>query len=141
MAIRLTIDGVPVECDTPQEAALLIRTVRPSEKHIMQVQGHYAKAAKDPFSSTASPRALKGFYGEVLSAMKETFPNNVSSQTIAARIGKTLRSLPIILVGLQNHAKKNNMKFDELIVRSDPPMGEKGSSYRLTDKGLKVFFG
>lgn len=144
MAIRLTIDGVHVECDTPQEVAALIRAAKPREKDvqprtaIMKQEIHVS-----PFLRKELPEQKLGLQGnplEFLIAMKEAFPGSVSSQQIASRLGKTLKSLPIILVGLQNYAKKHGARFDELVIRTNPPNGEKGSSYKLTDKGLKVFF-
>lgn len=144
MAIRLSIEGVNVECDTPQEVAALIRAAKQGEKYpqprpFLNVR---PEAKRDPalFRST-EPFPFKGSFREVLIAMKEAFPAGVSSDQIASRIGKTMRSIPIIMVALQTYAKKRNVRFEELIVRGNPPNGEKGSSYRMTDKGLKEFFG
>ena len=142
MAIRLTIDGIRIECDTPQEVASLLRATKPADKHLSprpQVQPE--KVHNQALFQTDSPK-FKGDHLEMLSAMKEAFPNDISSELIAARIGKTLKSIPIILVGLKEYAKKQGAKpGDIIIVRTKPPKGEKGSSYRLTEKGLKVFFG
>ena len=74
-------------------------------------------------------------------ALKEAFPNGVSSDQLAARIGGSRRSIPIIMVSLKKYAEKHGLQMGDLLVREKPPKGEKGSSYRLTVNGLKEFLG
>ena len=141
MAIRLTIDGVRIECDTPQEVAVLLRATKPSDKHVLSRPTYQPRTMNNEgLFESPEPSKFNGDYLEFLSAMKEAYPQTVSSQHIASRIGKTLRSIPIIVVGLRAFATKRGVRED-VIVRIDPPEGEKGSSYKLTERGLKIFFG
>ena len=156
MAIRLTIDGVHIECDTPQEVAALILTAKPIKElpqtRTTPLYARHSRARRAATGKThpsgiikpgelSEPRTFKGNHLDILTGMKEAFPNGVSSDQLAARIGGTRRSIPIIMVALQTYAKKNNVRFDDLVIRQKPPKGAKGSTYSLTPRGLKEFFG
>ena len=156
MAIRLTIEGIKVECDTPHEVAALIRATKTNDRssQTQKLTDHSSQHSPDhlPLAVRRDPRPFKpsefndtrsfsGSHLAVLTAMKEAFPNGVSSNQLATRIGGVRRSIPIVMVSLQMYAKKCNLRFEDLIVRERPPKGEKGSTYRITDKGLKVYFG
>ena len=155
MAIRLTIDGVNVECDTPLEASAMIqsaksgneiartRMVPRNEPNPGVNRGHAEKVHVPGLfkpNELGEHRIFKGMPLAALTAMKESYPNGVSSNQLAARIGRSRRSIPIILVAIQKYAEGKHLRFDDVITRQKPPKGEKGSSYSLTPRGLKELF-
>ena len=144
MAIRLAIQGINVECDTPQEVAALIRATKLGENVSPIRKVPSSVAMQDPGlfkpSEVSASRTFTGSHLEVLTCLREAFPVGVSSDQLAARIGGSRRSIPIILVSLQKYAEKQGLRLGDLIVREKPPRGSKGSSYRMTERGMQGFF-
>ena len=151
----MTIEGAQVECDTPQEAAALLHSFArgANEQRAENLKG--SKSKRQPFQrvqpihqqSTSSLFPSKAGYDfkrahkSVLEVLKSAFPEGASSDDLASRSGLKKTSLPIVMVGLRTYAKKRGFAFEDLIRRSENPLvGQRGSVYTLTEKGLKEFF-
>ena len=152
MALRMTIDGVEIACDTPQEVVEVLRAVKGSSKPSPKVSTMQTPVNRSTQSSrpdpglfktnegSGEPRSLTGNRLDVLMALKESFPNGVSSDQLGDRIGKRRTSIPIIMVSLHTYAKKLGLSHEGLIVRTKAERGMKGSIYKLTEKGMRTFF-
>jgi len=149
----MTIGGAVVECDTPQEAAVLIRSFKGSDpqgpverpKDKKSVQRPFQRVQPEQSAASLFPHKagynFKRAHKAVLEALKSAYPNGVTSDELASQTGLRKTSLPIVMVGLRTYAKKRGFAFEDLIRRSENPLiGTRGSVYTFTEKGLKEFF-
>jgi hypothetical protein len=147
------MNGVPVETDTPQEAVAMIAAANPAaesprpRKNPQATRPVRSVPIEKPHrpglfkaDELSSPLTLNGMNLDFLAAMKEAYPNAVSSDQMVARIGGTRQSIPIIIVTLRKYAESKGLELEDLMLRGKAPKGEKGSTWSLTPKGMKEFF-
>ena len=153
MPIRFTVNGVNVETDTAQEAAAMLQAAHvvaksprtrmdppiPRPVRTVPVEKPNRPGLFKPHE-LSPPSTINGMNAVFLAAMKEAYPNGVSSDQLADRIGGTRRSIPIIIVNLRKYAESKSLNLEDLIIRGRPPRGQKGSTWSLTPKGMKEFF-
>lgn len=153
MPVRFTMNGVLVETDTPQEAVAMIAAAHPvaestrPRKNTPATRPVRSVPTEKPHrpglfkaDELSSPVTLKGMNLDFLAAMKEAYPNSVSSDQMVARIGGSRQSIPIIIATLRRYAKSKSLELEDLMMRGKVPKGEKGSTWSLTPKGMKEFF-
>jgi hypothetical protein len=135
---RITINGLSIECDTPEELLTL------TKKHAGDESAEDKKVKSIKPVTVSRPKYQpvhrRGFVGSgklMLEALKEVYPSSITSPRLIARMGIKGLALPAIIMGLRSRARHEGLNFDD-IVKSKMGL-EKGVTvtiYQITDKGI-----
>jgi hypothetical protein len=133
---RVRLDGYLVECDTPEEIVAILRTAKGAAR-----AGSETTALRlYPASPAASRRVervsntVKGF----LAALKESYPEPMTTAQLAARLGTTPKGLPAVVMGVRVLFGKWGLMFEDVIEwRKRTDSEGVIRQYRLTITGLK----
>jgi len=133
MAIKFTINGCRVECDTPDDVAAIISAMSGNKRRPTIRTGKRGKASERPVMSP-NVRGL-------LLALKEAHPTDVTTTDLATRLNVSPKSLPPLVTAFRNWARNARLDPDTLMNRNSvlDIKGKQVSAYSITEEGIAVF--
>jgi hypothetical protein len=146
MPFRIVINGLSIECDTPEELLALTKKhvggIGPRPDRVGPAGNSQKEKAVPPIvvRPKTQPSHRRGFVGLgkiMLEALKEVYPSPMTSPRLVARMGIKSLALPAIIMGLRSRARHAGLDFDDL-VKSEIGVerGSQVTTYQITDKGI-----
>jgi hypothetical protein len=135
MAIRVLADG-SFSCDTPAEALAMRDAMM--ERKLRETRREARRAARtDPSAATTSDASKNT---ATLVSVLCNSPDGIESDELANRLGKSLRSLPPLMVALRRRVRAKGHDLDEILVRERvfDDKNRPRSRYRLTPEGVQL---
>ena len=133
MPFRVTINGLNIECDTPEE---LLRLTK------IQSGVSPIGSRRRRLPHWVSSRGKTGFKGDgrrLLEALKKVSPKGMTSAKLAGRLGLDTNTLPAIIMGLRTRARHAGLNFNNLVKRETSFVkGRPLSTYQITEEGIKA---